>query len=241
MSTSNRNSRSSVDNWFSSLSFQVVLVPSALSLIGLAVGDGLGRPWLATIFTLAVALVAGGVFWLSWVRNRAELRKLEVVQRPTFAAAEQFGAVVTAVSSSQRNDPGAYGSNNSAKWSTTLTGRLQSLVIPSRMALIHTEASEANTQNVEQWLESLSVASKRFPVEPGRETDVFHLTKVADEAALWASDVADGDVLIDVTGGTAVFSIALFEAANQLGCAVTYIETASGDEHPALRLIYEVG
>jgi hypothetical protein len=237
-----RDARPTLREWVSTTSFQIVAVPAALSMVGLLFSDWLGRPGLASIVTLLIACLAGTFFWAQRgvLAARTRASPVRLARGEPFGMAERFDALVLFVSASAKNDPGDVSGTigdrrANPKWRDSLAGTLENLVQPRRVALLQSEASAAVAVNVEAWLRGFGLTVRRFAIQPGEDTDVSGVREIASEAIVWGADA--GETVVDVTGGTSVFSIALYQAAVDLGCCVTYLVHLT--EPPVLRLIFD--
>jgi hypothetical protein len=203
--------RDNFREWSKTASFQIVVVPSLLALVGIVFVDICNKPWVAFGVIILVAVVATVVFFVRRKRTRYPL----VYESPH---APYDGLVF---SMSVQKDP---------VWFKTLLETQKSSWNPTSVVCLVSEAARAagGLSVVEEVFGPVSVHT----VSGGLELKPMEMASIC-KLAIKALN-SSGDVLVDVTGGNAVMSIGLYEAAVENEASVGYIAAENKNLKPIL-------
>ncbi|MBS1838388.1 MAG: hypothetical protein JST64_11920 [Actinobacteria bacterium] len=212
-----------------SQSFQIVVVPSVLVLIGLFFGDIQGAPVVAFWVTVCVALAGCALWFAVWKAKKHHAARHRSALADGTEVDRSFSGLVFAPS---RLNPGG------EERYRDLVIRIADSWKPTKVALVisHAVQESKGVEIVEKVLaeKRVTIVSTVRLLEAGHlePTTILKKTKAAIDSL---GDPAD--VLVDITAGTSVMSVGLYEAAMETDANVGYIEMV--EERKAPRLILE--
>lgn len=209
--------------WTQDLGFQLVVVPGLLALISLYLGDVLGRPGLAFGFTLVIV-----VFFFAWFFVAFEQRERSRRER----------ALGRGGTPRVRADAVIMAMNLRAPGPDHPAHLLCDLTHAQCLGLLVTEASRPHALELRDQLArhaSGAVSTVLVSLDADQETNISHVRSRAQELIDLVDDQLSDDgrrsstLVSDVTAGTAIISIGLYEAAVSRDLLVTYLTTAPDD------------
>ncbi len=219
-----------------SLHFQVIVVPAALSIISI------GASWLhhigwGLLATLLVAVVGLAYFWQSF---RNEARQLSGVLADGEECSTHGGVLVTFVSLGP-----VVLLEDDASWRDSPIGFLVEHQQPVYVVLLCSEQSMPNANNFAGHLKKLHKRVDIAVVPAAEQGNVAFIEQMVSGLIRSARRAIgpDEDIVVDLTGGSSVFSVPLYLAAARNECYVTWIDggkpNPGSPDHRTRRLVFD--
>lgn len=201
-----------------SLSFQMVVVPSVLALIGVGLGDAMHQPGWAAVVTLLAAVIGVFFFFGAWRRQLRVLHRSTLVDND--AGHRQYGGLVFAPSILRDGDEAR------ARYESQIK-RLAGAWHPKTVVLIVSTAAEqaGGVAIIKKLMEPDKISITQMPLPEEQHLRPTAILDTARKAIGLLGDPAD--VLVDITAGSSVLSVGLYEAAAESNANVGYLEEAT--------------
>jgi hypothetical protein len=206
-----------------SVEFQIVLVPAVFALIAALIPE----PWSA------IPVAAGAVLLFGWYfrqyrkeRRRRRAAFASLLEHDVGIPAGGFDGLVLFLSNRQDR-------------SLSLLTLLHSAVDPTVVVMLVSEDAQREVAGAAQRLfESDEVTVHRIPVSLDDEADPRRLAELSTEAINVARS-GRRSVLADITGGTKVMSIGLFQAAADSGVSASYVQFSTTGQWERVNLLLD--
>lgn len=225
-----------IERWANRTLSQLIVIPGVLSLIGIGIGDTLDAPQAALVATVVVILVA--IAFSVILDRRAERRQRALRLSEGEEYSDQRRCVVVGLS--HRLD----------SWEDHPVNFLHARTGATHFGIVVTTAAQDAFRHLEELvrtngreihLERRDLSSEDLTnVSAIRDTFARLIEKVATRA-----EAERHDLLVDITGATAVMSVGAYAAATEAGTTATYIEIPSSPgkrldlQGRRLRLVYD--
>lgn len=200
-----------------SLSFQMVVVPSVLALIGVGLGDAMDQPGWAAVVTFLAAVIGVFFFFGAW------RRQLRVLQRSTlvdnYAGQRGYAGLVFAPSILRDGDEAR------ARFESQIKRLLDAWHPKTVVLIVSTAAENAGGVAIIRELMGPEISINQMSLPKEQHLRPTAILETARKAIGLLGDPAD--VLVDITAGSSVLSVGLYEAAAESNANVGYLEEAT--------------
>lgn len=204
-----------IERWANRTLSQLIVIPGVLSLIGIGIGDTLGKPKAALAATVVVILVAIG--FSVFLDRRAERRQRALRLSEGEEYSEQRRCVVVGLS--HRLD----------SWEEHPVNFLRSRTGATHFGIVVTTAAHDAFRHLE---ELVRVNDREIHLERRdlNNEDLTNVSAIRDafarliEKVVVRAEAERQDLLVDITAATAVMSVGAYAAATEAAATATYIE-----------------